>query len=273
MRNITIVTAFFDIGRDTWPDTIYGIKVPGYVHRTKSIYFENFSRLAKIKNDMIIYTSADHVSTIKNIRAKFAPDSRTKVVSLNFANCVSFIRPKIQKIHSRKEYINLIDMPCFPEYWNADYVLVNYLKSYFIKRAYDSGIIHTELAAWIDFGYVRDDQTLLDGTEWKYDFDPEKMHMFNLKPIDPDRPIFDIIKTGDVYIMGCHIVGGKNAWMEHDNLSVLNMQSLLVCGLIDDDQTILLMNYLRNKNLYDLHYIDTSKNGWFVMFNQFNGTR
>ena len=99
-----------------------------------------------------------------------------------------------------------VDNPHLIEYWHSDYVLINIFKSLYVTHAINTGIVKTDLAAWIDFGYVRSQETLPSNLEWKYDFDPDKMHMFKMREIDPDRPISDIIKTGDVYTQGCHIV-------------------------------------------------------------------
>jgi hypothetical protein len=96
------------------------------------------------------------------------------------------------------------------------------------------------------------------------------MHYFNLKPVMDNRSIFDVVRTNDVTIMGCHIVGGIRAWRNHVLECDKSMTTLVECGLVDDDQTILLMNYLRNKNFYELHPIDETKKGWFVIFTDFN---
>jgi serine/threonine protein kinase len=50
MNDITIVTAFFDIGRGRLPKTKYGRPLPFYEHRSVDTYFEFFTNLAKIKN-------------------------------------------------------------------------------------------------------------------------------------------------------------------------------------------------------------------------------
>ena len=58
MNDISIVTAFFDIGRGDWtPDK----GLPHYLQRTTKTYLERFGYLAKLKNKMVIYTSEDLV--------------------------------------------------------------------------------------------------------------------------------------------------------------------------------------------------------------------
>lgn len=269
MSDITVVTSYFDIGRGNWPRVVRGREMPWYAHRNEDTYFDYFTRLATLKNDMVIFTEEKSAEKIRKIR-KDNSDGKTNIMIVDLQDSIKSVKPRIETVINRPEYINLVNNPHFPEYWNADYILVNLLKSTFVNHAISQGVIDTPLAAWIDFGYVREAKTLTPGIHWKHDFDPSKMHYFNLRPIDKDRPIFDIIKTGDVYIMGCHIVGGLEAWKTNQKMTQRNLESLLVSGLMDDDQTFLLMNYLMNTDVIDLHYINENENGWFVIFNKFN---
>lgn len=262
MSDITVVTAFFDIGRSNWNKTPHGLETPHYIPRSTESYFSYFENLAKIKNDMVIYCSEEHADQISKIRERNAPEAETTIVPLDFQNSVKHIKPVIEKIQKNVEYIKFVNDPRMPEYWNADYVLVNFLKTEFVVDAYKKDYIKTDLAAWLDFGYVRSEKTLPKKGKWSYDFDPSKMHYFNKKPIDFERPIFDIIRTNDVYIMGCHLVGGKDAWFKHLQQNMQSLASMLNCGLIDDDQTILLMNYRMDPNSFELHPINVKKEEW-----------
>ncbi len=56
MNDITIVTAFFDIGRGNWtPDK----GLPHYLHRPNEVYLERFGHLSKLDNRVIVFTSED----------------------------------------------------------------------------------------------------------------------------------------------------------------------------------------------------------------------
>jgi protein YibB len=270
MTDITIVTAFFDIGRSDWTKPIHGRQMPHYIPRSTDTYFGYFENLAKIKNDMIIYTSADLEDRVKDIRSRNAPDAKTIVKTIDFQETVKSMKPKILSVMQRKEFVDMIIDPHMPEYWNADYVLVNYMKTDFIVDAFETGLIDTELAAWIDFGYARNDKTIPSNGLWKYSFDPAKMHYFNKQPINLDRPIFDVTRHNDVYIMGCHMVGGRDAWKMNLSLNQMNLSSMLNCGFVDDDQTILLMNYRTVPDKIELHPIDADLNGWYVAMLNFN---
>ena len=60
---ITIVSAFFDIGRGNWSKEQGH---PGYLQRSCEKYIDYFSNLAKLENDMIIFTSSEFSEKIKN---------------------------------------------------------------------------------------------------------------------------------------------------------------------------------------------------------------
>lgn len=273
MSNITVVTAFFDIGRSNWNKTTFGVDTPHYIPRSTESYFNYFENLAKLKNDMVIYCGIQHAERIQKIRNDNSPSAKTIVVPLDYENSVKDIKPTIQMIQNRQEYINLVNDPRMPEYWNADYVLVNLMKTNFVANSFREDHIETELAAWLDFGYVRGENTLPKNLIWKYNFDPKKMHYFNKREVDFERPIFDIIRTNDVYIMGCHIVGGREAWKKHQSYNLDSMMALVRCGLIDDDQTFLLMNYRMNPKDFELHPIAVKQeewNEWNVAMIRFN---
>jgi hypothetical protein len=79
MNDITIVTAFFDIGRGDWtPDK----GLPHYLHRTNKTYFDRFSHMAKLDNPMVVYTSKEFINDIKFIRQ----DRPTEILALDFPN-------------------------------------------------------------------------------------------------------------------------------------------------------------------------------------------
>ena len=75
-ESISIVTAFFDIGRGDIPkDKGY----PIYTHRTTETYFEYFSNLAKLENEMIIFTSEEYKDKILKIRK----EKPTKIIVID----------------------------------------------------------------------------------------------------------------------------------------------------------------------------------------------
>jgi len=265
MSDITIVTAFFDIGRGDWsPDK----GLPHYLQRTNDTYFERFSHLASLDNNMVIYTSQDLAERISQYR--IGKMDKTKIVCFDFANAFDKERKIIQTVQSNIEYranINPIQSKN-PEYWSVDYVLVNYLKSSFVNHAINNGLVPDELVAWLDFGYCRSKDILFGVTKWQYPFNKNLIHVFSIKNFKEGRMIQDIIFNNDVHITGPHIIASKSMWPKLDIMINHHFLFLANSNLMDDDQTLLLMSTLSNPEVFEVHKV--SPNDWFVIFRDYN---
>ena len=265
MSKITIVTAFFDIGRGNWtPDK----GLPHYLQRSTETYMERFSYLAELENDMVIYTSEDQANTIAQIRSD--KSSNTKIVVVDFQENFADGREMISEIQKSPEFQAKINPSQIknPEYWNADYVLVNYLKSHFVNHALASGLIEDELVAWLDFGYCRSKDTLNGVKEWKYNFSEDKIHVFSIKDWVDGTFVEDVIANNDVHITGPHIIASQKMWPRLFTMMEQQLNFLVNHNFIDDDQTLLLMSTLGNPNEFEIHKV--SPNDWFVMFKDYN---
>ena len=151
---ITIVTAFFDIGRGNLQSKE---ELPDYMTRTNDTYFEYFSNLATLDNPMVIFSDNEHIEKIKKIRG----NKPTQIIPFN-VNKFEKTLLKIQEIQNSEEFVSKVrpDLLKNIEYWNHKYVLVTNLKSYLVNKAIKDKLVHTELVSWVDFGYVRDLDTL-----------------------------------------------------------------------------------------------------------------
>lgn len=260
MNDITIVTAFFDIGRGEWtPDK----GLPHYLHRTTDTYLERFGHMAKLDNRMIIFTSEDLAPKIQELRG----ERETKVIVVDFKQILPDLRNKISEIQKSEEYQNKIapHQRKNPEYWNADYVLVNLLKSTFVRRAIQLNLIDTDMAAWLDFGYCREP---VNCTKWSYPFSKDKIHFFTIKDWVEGTYIQEVIANNDVHVTGPCIIASKDNWPILEALVNHGTNELIKNDLIDDDQTLLLMSYLQKPDLFELHKV--SSNDWFVVLKDYN---
>lgn len=253
MGNITIVTAFFDIGRSTWtPDK----GLPHYLHRETQTYFDRFAIMAELNNEMVIFTSADLVDKVWEYRK--GKEDITEVVAVDFADEFKELRLAIASIQTNPEYQQKINpyQARNPEYWSPDYVLVNMLKTHFVNRAINNHKVTNQAVAWVDFGYCRNKEEFVSGTEWNYDFDTGHIHMFKLKDFDNvNDNIERLIKDNDVHMTGGSIVGGKEVWPTFEKLVQHSFNELYNHNLVDDDQTLLLMAYLYKPDLFELRQV------------------
>lgn len=267
--SITIVTAFFDIGRGALPKEKHGVVLPEHLHRGVEEYFSYFKNLAKLKNPMIIYTTKDFKERVEQIRFSHGNLEKTVVVVLDsYISDSSYdFKTKTEEIMNSESFISNVVSPEFIEYWHSGYVLVNFFKSFYISDAIKKGYVNTDTAAWIDFGYCRDSEEDLS-FNWFYDFSPEKIHLFNIRDIDYNRKIDEVVYTGDVYVQGGQIVAGVKMWPHLKNLMMESFQELTSNNLIDDDQTMLFMSYLKDSDSFVLRY--NNPTDWFRIFKDYN---
>ena len=67
MSDITIVTAFYDIGRGDWtPDK----GLPHYLQRTTDTYIERFSHMAQLENEMVVFSTPDIIEKLQPLRGE-----------------------------------------------------------------------------------------------------------------------------------------------------------------------------------------------------------
>lgn len=262
---VTIVTAFVDIGRNNWTGVVNGKQIEGHIPRDVETYFKRFERLTKLKNPIIVYTHSMYHERILAMR------NDIKCVAIDdFLSANEELLFAIKNIQTNPHFINFVTRPNVPEYFSPEYVLVTSRKSWFVYNALELGLIKaSDTAAWIDFGYCRDDTYCPEGMEWKFNTNG-KMHMWCNSLINIDEmPIFEVIRTGEVFIQGCHVIGPAHLWSymaeEFDN----NLLDILNIGLTDDDQTLFLMAYRNQREIFDIHYVHPNSY-WFMIFKDFH---
>jgi protein YibB len=259
MSELTIVTAFFDIGRENWQ---------GF-ERVSNQYIEYFKFWARIKNKLIVYTDKTTATQVLKIRNEFHLEERTKVIIIDDVYALEpEVYRQIQNALSNKLVINFRRCPKNPESWNPRYNYVTFLKPYFVadavKKGYADGMV-----AWVDFGYNHGGETCIHQEEfdflWCYDFSP-KIHIFAMEQPD-DMPIFEVVRTMRVYIAGAIMVAPAELWYEFASLYKASMLHLTHCGFADDDQTMSIMAYREKPEIFEIHSVDN----WFIALKEVGG--
>lgn len=262
MHDITIVTAFFDIGRGNWNS--------GNFKRTSDDYLNYFKWLATLENKMVIFTSAEYVDKVKQIRGSLP----TKIITLDFNKKFKYTIKRIDQILKTPEYQALVpkEIRKNPEYQSAEYVLVNNLKYYFVISAIrDSSPNNQNLFAWVDFGFCRKKSTTNGIKLWRHSFDQEHIHLFTLKEKiileDKDKMLRRAL-SNEVFVIGSMIVGSKEAWQQLYTLISEVQTKYLNQGISDDDQGTMIMTVCERPDLFKIHSL--YKRGWFSSFKIFN---
>jgi len=260
-EQVTIVTAFYDIGRSEWEGVKNGTPIPHFIKRDTELYFERFERLTKLDNPIIVYTESRFIPRILAMR------SDIKCVSIDDI----FVSNKqlldiIKCTQSDQTFIDFVENPALPEYWSAEYVLLMVMKSLFVTHAVNDSLCPTNTVAWIDFGYARDDVCCPPGMRWKFDT-RGRVNIFTLGD-HRESSLFDVVRCNKVHVQGCHIVAPARLWSTLMNQMKDALSRLIEFGLIDDDQTLLLMSFRDKPDLFI--YNKGNPNDWFNIFREYN---
>ena len=268
--DITIVTAFFNIGRGKIEN-----EVSKNLKRGTDVYLSYFSYLAELDNDMIIFTEEKYKEKIQKMRK----NKKTKIITFDLNKKFSKIIKKIREIQENSEFRKRINPDEIHnlEYWLPEYVLINNMKSYLIKTAIIKKMIKTELVAWIDFGYIRNREILNNVKKWEYNFDKEKIHFFNIftkrklnKKLKKKEDVYNFIFNNDTIIIGGVIVGATSKWNEFYKKLRRAQNDLLIENIVDDDQGVYIKTYFENKKMFKLNYL--GKGEWFSLFKRYDKT-
>lgn len=253
MKDITIVTGFFDIKRDGWKK----------FNRTENDYFNYFEKWAAIENKLVVYVENEDIkNAVIDCRRKYNLEDKTVVcIVKDYLNIDLDLFKKIEKCTQSKIHQSFRLQPNNPEVVNPYYDYVMLLKEWCVANSVKNNLASGTIA-WVDFGFNHGGETLkpesFTNFTWKYDF-PYKICLFNNKEIGNDVAIFDVIKNMNVYIMGTVIVAPDNLWIDLWEYVKEAMISLSDCGLVDDDQTILLYVYKKYQNKCCLFKSDWNK--------------
>ena len=250
MSEISIVTWFFDIGRKDWK---------GF-ERDNSTYANYFEFWARIKNHIIVYTEPKMSEKVKIIRQNYGLLEKTTIIVIeDVRNVDEHVYNLINNALNQKLAIKYRKQPWKPESNNAMYDYVTYLKAYFTADAINRGLVKTNTVAWIDFGFKHGGATYPISEEFAITLTDkglsDKIHIFAVDELD-DTPIFEIVRNMHTYIAGAVTIAPVNLWQKLADLYRRAAISLGECGFADDDQTLAVMAYRANPELFEVHYID-----------------
>lgn len=256
-KELTIVTAFVDIGRKNFKG----------LSRSNENYLSYFKFWARIQNKLVVYTDGVMAKEVKKIRKEFGLLEKTEVIVIDdFEKIEPEILKRMETIAKDETFLKYRYMVNSADN-NAKYDYIMLLKAWFIRDAVKRKVAKG-MIAWLDFGFNHGGSVYPNEEEfnflWKVDLPDDKVTMFLAKE-DDNKPIFQIVQSYEVLVMGApFIVPDKKAnelWKAYKRAII----SLMDCGFIDDDQTIMLM-VSRNCD-----FVNTIVSDWFFPIKENGG--
>lgn len=257
MKEITIVTAFFDIDRKN---------ITGF-NRDNQKYIDAFKFWARIKNNIVVYGDAATIKEVKKIRNEYGLIDKTYTVIVDdYLSIDKELFEKIDCAMNNKEYLEFHMQRNIPEANSPRYNYIMALKSWCCADAVKKGYT-SDMVCWLDFGFNYNGKFYKKAEEfnfkWEWNF-TDKIHLLQINELE-NLPVFEIIRRNNSYVQGGEIIAPKECWNELWQMVRSNLLSLCKCGLPDDDQILYIMAYKENPELFELHKCE-----WLGLFKDFS---
>ena len=262
MYNTVLVTAFFDIKRESYR------KNP----RSVSAYIEYFKRWARIKNYLVVFCGNEEIKQeVLKIRKNYGLENMTKVIVIeNIFDIEPDMYARMKQIETDKYFLKFRKAKNVCEN-NANYNYITNLKCWFLYRASLEEDITFLYVAWIDFGFDYNGELFYDENDWSFELqanhDIDKVQIYYMSDTLEERPMFEVIRTvhpdsiaGGFFL--CPIASITKLW----DCIKKTIYSLLYIGLMDDDQPIFLLAGRITPELFEFH-----KSYWFYAVTYYGG--
>jgi len=270
-NDITIVTAFFDIGRGSWYDQF---------KRDVPFYVSSFLHYLDFPYNIVCYIDDRYIESILE-KYKQSPYQNKIFIPINRQwldeNTTAWkkLERDIEIINS-DEYKQLLNIRLRYMYPDGipetnrrnhlepanefpEYNVINHSKVDFIVHAISNVFITTPITCWSDFGYFNSQHNGDVSTFPKRTLDPNKFQLNKIsfllrKEVDKnDANIeYTTVFAPDVFT-GTFFGGPTYLMFSLQKIYHSCVDEMYGCGISDDDQHVYLRCYLKMPHLFDLH--------------------
>lgn len=253
MSSVLCVTAFRDINRGSWSGR--------HAQWVRSVdeYISWFSNLAKLPVDLVCFCDEPVASKICN-QTKFS-----NIFPYDEQDTFFKYIEKERDVMNNNNYKSLLSHRInHPEHSIPEYNIVQHNKTSFVRRASNMFPTYTHYA-WIDFGYIRDQNSIPNTIDWS-PVATERIHYATFQHInDPSHiqdPLVNCIHAPSIVQGSMFILPRTLAtWYESAYTTILTEQ-FYKKELTDDDQAIVLQVYKNHFDMFDMHVVPE----WFGFF-------
>jgi len=261
--NITVITAIYDLDRQNWdkvPEANYAPN-PTFFCRPLTgdgSYFSSFEVMLRLKNDIVLISD---ISLKPILDPYLKVKSNLKIIYRDIFKLFKEELNIISRIQNLSSFKSMQTFPGNPQIWNARYVLLNYLKPWFLLEA-SKEVEFKENVAWLDFGYFKGNNGIdINKTfDWEYNFS-DKIHFFQeMSVAEPWTGLINTIKSNHVFIAGRCFVLKKNKIEKYWQIIQEIFYELANIDLTDQDQTLMFLATRKYPELFEIHqHLGTEK--------------
>jgi len=272
--DITLVTAFYDIGRENWEANF---------KRDVSFYIDSFLTYLDYDYKMICYIDDRYINKILEKYAESQYKNKLFIpINRNWLDENIHAWKNVERdrsIMQNKEYQDLLKSHRLPKMYPdgipesnlrnhlcpenvfPEYNVVNHSKIDFIVHAIKNGYITTKFTGWTDFGYFKtyhsDDSPLPSGTIDVNKLHPDKL-IFNLRRqiLEQDKDVyFTMIYAYELFI-GAFYAGPTELMLPFQDLYHECVNEMLDKFVTDDDQHVYIQCYIKRPELMHLNIFE-----------------
>jgi len=242
LNNTTIVTALYDLKRDSWDG--FNRKFQQYKDWMKNILTFN--------SPMVIYVDPSDVKFVSECRR--GKEEITKIIPLPFEQLNTYIKygSRIKEVMASDKFLMDQTVPDHPQIKFPEYNILMHEKVQFVNKAASINYFGTDYFMWLDAGvYHMNNRQDLIGKNFPFvNLDQEKMYFIHLEePKESDLDLETFYKGHNVRIIGTSWMGHRKSIGIFTNEYEKLIEESLQNELMDQDQSFLTICYLRNKNI------------------------
>jgi hypothetical protein len=248
--NLTLVTAFFDIGRDQW----------NHYPRSVDEYTSAFAEYQKLPYPIVLFMDDRYLQ-------KVAVRSGLTIIPINHAwleeNCWAWQQlTRESEIMATALHKSRVQhrIAC-PETHNPRYTLINHAKIDFVCYAITHGLLTSSHIAWSDFGFFSCGKNVpgvhMPSRPLELErFDTAKVNYGLLNPIDErDRDPLYTLRYAPERISGGFFLATPTIMLQYQSIYHSKLTDWQTQGFADDDQHLVLRCYLDHPDLVNPLFI------------------
>lgn len=262
-QNCTVITSLLNINREQW-DTY---------NRSWTTYLSYFKNILSLNSKMVIYVQPETVDFVKTERQKIDPALQNTYIETIEINQLPkfYLIDKIRSIMQLDAFKAGLQEPNAPEYCRPEYSITILSKIDLVNQVIKKNPFNTEYFMWLDGGICH--QTFK--TEHLNAFFPKNQNLTQIKdkifllcrsePCDEDLNIQHFYKSHVNRFGAGVIIGKERPFKQFQTIFDNNLNYALQNNLIDSEQSIYTICYLKHKDLFLL----MRDNDWYALFYHF----
>lgn len=244
-QSVTIVTAFFDIGRDNW-STSHA--------RSVDKYLENASRMLSLDNNMVIFIEPKYYDFVVDKRRDNKSITQIYKIELHdlpmYKNVSTF-----NSIMKSFKYRNALADPTVPECTQPLYDVIMFSKTWFIQQAIQHNDFNSTHWVWLDFGVhphmLRTEH--LNTKLFQTGVDDKIKFLCRSQPESSDLDLFDFYTSHTNRFAGTMFTGCTQNMLKLHEYMMQEVDTCINEQVIDCDQSLFAIVYLRHPELFKLY--------------------